>query len=297
MPFFNKVRRWFYLTVGLSSKEFNGMLIFIPLIIVLLFSQPVYRAFLKPQTFHYNPQKLDSLLARLQPSVEIEEFALTSDGIQLPFMFDPNNASYQDFLALGFDNVIAKRIISYRNTGARFLYKEDLLKIRHIDSLHINQLWPYIRLPERTSVDVASSGTKTKAINLIRDLNYADTTDLKSIYGIGSVLSRRIVNYRNNLGGFVDLSQLKEIYGLKAEVIEQIHQRFYLEPDFVPAKINVNHAEEKLLTMHPYIDKKAARAIISYRMQHGKIQSADDLKKIYLLPDSIITKVLPYIEF
>ena len=45
----------------------------------------------------------------------------------------------------------------------------------------------------------------------ILDLNRADTTELKKVPGIGSGIARLIVGYRQRLGGFYQIEQLKDI--------------------------------------------------------------------------------------
>ena len=48
---------------------------------------------------------------------------------------------------------------------------------------------------------------------------------LKQIYGIGSVLSKRIVRHRDLLGGFHSKSQLLDVYAMDTNVYEDfIHQ-------------------------------------------------------------------------
>ena len=62
------------------------------------------------------------------------------------------------------------------------------------------------------------------------ELNMADTTTLKKVPGIGPVFANRIVKYRNLLGGFYAVSQLREVYGIDEETIkankEKIFNRF-----------------------------------------------------------------------
>jgi competence ComEA-like helix-hairpin-helix protein len=63
----------------------------------------------------------------------------------------------------------------------------------------------------------------------------------------------------------------------------------------MPQTININTADETLLSSHPYFSKKIARAIVSYRFQHGNFKSVDDLGKINLLDAKTIDKIYPYL--
>ena len=49
------------------------------------------------------------------------------------------------------------------------------------------------------------------------ELNEADTLTLKKIPGIGSTFARRIVRYRELLGGYYTVEQLAEVYGIDEE--------------------------------------------------------------------------------
>lgn len=61
------------------------------------------------------------------------------------------------------------------------------------------------------------------------ELNSADTTELKRLKGIGSVLSARIVKYRDKIGGFQSVDQLRRIYGLSEETYLQIEPHIWIK--------------------------------------------------------------------
>jgi competence protein ComEA len=127
-------------------------------------------------------------------------------------------------------------------------------------------------------------------------LNKADTADFKSVKGIGPVLAARILKHRQSLGGFVHTSQLKEVFGLDSVVIRELN-RYYVADGFVSSKLDVNKFTESELDKHPYLSLKQAKAIVTYRLQHGSYRSIDDLRKVKLLSESTIQKIAPYLSF
>jgi len=292
----DKIKRLLIKVTELSIKELNGMLIMLPLILLIIFSQPLYRAIFDKQLTLESSAKLDSLLA----TIKVIESPVPADYLsavdaRVPFYFDPNTATYNELLDLGFNRLNANRIIAYRNKGGTYKYKEDLLRIHEIDSLLTQNLWNYILLPGKPEIITITKTAEIKS-PIFLDINTADTISLKKIYGIGSVLSSRIITYRDKLGGFVSIEQLQEVYGLKPEVIESLKDRFIVSDDFTPFKFNINKLDEYQLAQHPYLDRKTARAIIAFRSQHGAFTSVEELSKIYLINDSLLKKILPYIE-
>lgn len=129
------------------------------------------------------------------------------------------------------------------------------------------------------------------------DLNIADTTTLKQVRGIGSVLSSRIIKYRDLLGGYASLSQLSEVYGLSDSVIMGLDTLAVIEMNYLPSMIEINRLNEKELSRHPYLNYREAKAIVSYRYQHGDYESVSSLKKVILLDSIKIQKLEPYLKF
>lgn len=63
------------------------------------------------------------------------------------------------------------------------------------------------------------------------ELNAATQEELMLIPGIGEVLSHRIVTYREELGGFDDLSRLMEVEGVGEVTYQKIASYLYLSEE------------------------------------------------------------------
>jgi DNA uptake protein ComE-like DNA-binding protein len=156
------------------------------------------------------------------------------------------------------------------------------------------------RIEVKTTYQVNRKGERPYQSRKIKtmDLNTVDSTWLMQIYGIGPILSKRIIKYRDLLGGFYSMDQLKEVYHLPEETIAILEQYVFLDLDHTPLeKISVNSNGLLEIASHPYISFALARAIVSYREQHGHYNVPEDLKKIHLMDDSTYLRVRPYIDF
>ncbi|MBQ8704550.1 MAG: helix-hairpin-helix domain-containing protein [Bacteroidales bacterium] len=128
------------------------------------------------------------------------------------------------------------------------------------------------------------------------ELNSADTLTLQLLHGIGPVFARRIVRYRERLGGFVSGTQLLEVYGVTPELLNHIGP--YLRIDTTAIRhINPNTLELKQLARHPYIEYYQARDIVRLRATGSRFHSVDDLRAIPSMADSTLERLLPYLDF
>ncbi len=146
-----------------------------------------------------------------------------------------------------------------------------------------------------TNAMAMSNTAKSDEKSLILDLNDCDTLDLQMIRGIGSVFSNRICKYRDKLGGYISVSQLKEVYGMDDKRYEIIKNHFTIKNNAIK-KININSANIKDLVKHPYIDYAIAKEIIIFRNNYGDYKSVDDLKNIHIMDEATFNKILPYID-
>lgn len=295
----SRLRAWIRSFFGFSRSETNAFLILLPLMALLIFSEPVYRYWFiaqQPRDFDNEKNELDSLTASW--SWTQRDSAIGKSLERRLFSFDPNTVSNEDLIQLGFNRTLAHRMVNYRMKGGKFTVKKDLMKIYGMDSTLYQRLYAFVDLPEKVEKEnvVKSFGKKENSVIEKFDLNTADTTQLIKVYGIGSKLSRRIVTYRDKLGGFVSRAQLTEVYGLDSAVIRELFKKSFIHENFKPRVININTAPEKELGEHPYIKYKLAKAITTYRFQHGAYNSVDDLKKIVLIDNVKFEKIKPYLS-
>ena len=113
------------------------------------------------------------------------------------------------------------------------------------------------------------------------DINTADTTQLKQIYGVGSVLAKRIVKYRAYLGHFAAMEQLKDVYHLPDSVYIKLQSRFTID-SLNLNRIPVNTASEKDLLSLPYLSKEEVRWVLAVRKARGAFSSEEELTNLFI---------------
>jgi competence ComEA-like helix-hairpin-helix protein len=193
-------------------------------------------------------------------------------------------------------------MIKYRSKGGKFRRKEDLQKLYTLSAEDYERLAPYARFGNEsstTSQPVAFEATpyknNTPQKSRTLELNGADAEALLSMPGIGPAYSKRIINFRTALGGFVSIEQLKEVYGFPDSTYQQLKDRFTINAGGVK-KLNINGASEQELGKHPYIGWKLAGGIIKKRNELGNYSQLEQLKQIPLINDEKYRKIAPYLS-
>jgi competence ComEA-like helix-hairpin-helix protein len=311
-------------TFDFSVAETRGFLVLTGLLALVLLI-PFLWDFLPdtvPDTTAADQHQLDALVAELvvestrrpanryadRPGSSESESSVPARPVRR-FAFDPNVISSDQWQELGLPRWLAERIGKYRVKGGHFRKKEDLLHIYDFPEDTYRELEPYIQLPgERaeprtpevlTAAAVPSPSAPesrpARPVPVSFDLNAADTTELKRVYGIGSKLSARIVKYRESLGGFASESQVREVWGLDSVVVAELLKHATLRAGGL-RKLNVNTATVEQLR-HPYLKFHVARAVVAYRQQHGTFNTPDDLLQVKVLDAATLEKLKPYLEF
>ena len=122
------------------------------------------------------------------------------------------------------------------------------------------------------------------------DLNTADTTLLKRVPGIGSSFARRIVKYRDLLGGYYVVEQLQEVYGMDRERYDAIYPYFTVGTAVRPLTLTIDS-----ISYHPYLSwrhKRALRRLLeaeepldwSHLMATGDFTRDDSLRLAHYMP-------------
>lgn len=230
------------------------------------------------------------------------------------FSFNPNTVTLDSLQMLGFTARQAQSIINYRQKGGVFRIKKDFAKMYVVDSLKYTLLSSYILLPDnfpakkttrKNSLDEKRAVVRKPYIkekkNVTKDsvygtkiqqeyrqpemvdLNKADSTSLVSLYGIGPYYAKKILRYRERLGGsFVSIHQLKEIDGFTQEKFQSIENRICINENGI-IRFSFWEIDDTFLKKHPYIGAYAARGVMLFLSRNQELRGLSGKELLYIM--------------
>lgn len=214
------------------------------------------------------------------------------------FDFDPNTINSIGWKRLGLTDKNIKTIGNYISKGGKFRQPDDIRKIWGLRKEDADRIIPFARIAETknstyNSTQSFSPQSSLPKSNSVIDINTATVQQFMQVPGIDHLMPYRIINFRERSGGFVNVQQLKDTYGMTDSLYQIILP--YLKTDLATVKkVNINTINEYDLNKHPYISKDIAKAIIIYRNQHGNYQTVEEVKKIAFINEEIFQKIAPY---
>ncbi len=151
------------------------------------------------------------------------------------FYFDPNTVNENGMNALGLTDRNIHTIVNYRNKGGRFYKPEDLEKIYGLNKEKAAELIPFIKIENQNKTYTPQKFSKTDSVYAVKkmyqpktpgiiNINTATPADFKNLPGIGDILSNRIVKFRDKIGGFKSVDDIKKTYGLSDSVFQNIRR-------------------------------------------------------------------------
>ena len=214
-----------------------------------------------------------------------------------PFEFDPNLIDSLSWQKLGLPTKVIKTILNYRNKGGKFNSADEIRKIWGLKKEDADILIPFISIANRSNTynnnGYISYKKYEKPLPKIIDINTALMEDFRILPLVGNA-AYKIVRYRERLGGFININQLKENNCVTDSVFEAMLP--YLKIiEITIQKLNINVLTDFDLSKHPYITRDIAKAIEIYRTQHGRYTKIEDIKKIVFINQATFLKIAPYI--
>jgi competence protein ComEA len=226
------------------------------------------------------------------------------------FYFDPNTLDAAGWQRLGIKDKTIASMQKYISKGGRFREPDDLRKVWGLRDDEKDRLIPYVRIAggqeKKYSNNYSSSYQPyekkeyekkpyEKKVIAIVDINTGDSAAYDGLPGIGGGFSKRILKFRDKLGGFYKVEQVSETFGLPDSVFQKIKPYLKVSGDNI-RKININTGTEEELKAHPYIRWQLAKVIMEYKKQHGNYKSLEELKKIMIITEEIYAKITPYLS-
>lgn len=282
------IKMYFYF----SPSERKGIILLSGILILIIFAPSLYRYF-KPR----NDLKITiNQLAELDSLSKKVGYSKSENITMEPFVFDPNTATDDELKQLGFSDKNIATLKNYLSKGGKIKSIEGLKKIYGIDTSLVNKLSSYIQIENsfqsKKSFADSAKVEKKKIVEPL-ELNSADSVSLVKLYRIGPTLASKIIAYRKQLGGFLNLNQLNEIWGFDEDILFDLQGKIYVDANKAN-RINLNTVTENELKTHPYFKYKLARILVNYRNQHGRFSNFNDLLKIKVINDSILSRIKIY---
>lgn len=216
------------------------------------------------------------------------------------FEFDPNVLDADGWKKLGLRASVIRTILNYRNKGGLFKQATDIRKIWGLNEKEANAIIPFIRIQGtqkglHDNSQAYKKGPFTSLNPEVLDINTATVQQFRQLPGIGFQLPYRIINFRQKLGGFVTIEQIKDSYGMTDSVYQSILPYLKVDSSTIK-KININTVTEHEYMTHPYVSRDMLKAIIIYRNIHGLYHQLDEIKKIIFISAEVFQKIKPYLS-
>jgi len=251
-----------------------------------------------------------------EDAAELEAFAETTKerkrqrefertALSTPFPFNPNTADSATLIKVGLKSWQVKNLLAYRRAGGHWKDADDFKRLYGLSEEEYQRLRPYIQIPppvkdvyftekDRVRQDSLRQLRPEKFAELtVLDLNTVDTLTLRKIPGIGVGYSRAIVSYRQRLGGFVSVAQLKDIEGLP----ERIEEWFSVGENVEVRTISINKTDFKTLVRHPYLSYEQVKVITTHIRKYGQLRSWKDLQLYPEFTPQDFERLTPYFVF
>lgn len=199
--------------------------------------------------------------------------------------FDPNTYTEKDWQNIGFSEKQTNAIMNFASKRGPFRYKEDIQKLFVVSDDLYERLKDVIDLPSNQTKGLYQTKEKNPSallseeemdVDMAIELNNASAEDLQQIKGIGPFYSKQIITYRDQLGGFLDVKQLLEVYKMSEDRLSEISPYITINKDFV-VPLDMNLASFEDLKAHPYIEWNVAKSIVDLRSQLGIFETVDQL--------------------
>ena len=203
----------------------------------------------------------------LELDVQLQHTIDSLKAIESPkiiYPFNPNFISDQRGYFLDLSPQEIDRLHAYRKQGKWINSVRDFQKVTGVDSTWLHTYSTFFNFPSR--VKKKHKKPAKKSFPPI-DLNTATADQLKQIYGVGEVLSQRIIRYRGRLQGFATETQLSEVYGLSPEVVARLQERCSIITPPTFKKIALREASVEELSKMPYLSYAEARKIVRLRTE------------------------------
>jgi competence ComEA-like helix-hairpin-helix protein len=226
----------------------------------------------------------------LQKEIDSLRFAEIEARKPKRYPFNPNYMTDFKAYTLGISPKEFDRLKYFRSKNQWINSAADFKRVTKVSDSVLAEISPLFKFPDWVTNPKPRSKSYKKSRNnngftelsFVQkiDLNLATLEQLQKVSGVGEALSKRIISYREKLGGFSDDIQLYGVWGLHHDVVKRTLNVFTVKSPKIIERININKASASDISTIPGISFDLAKQIWEFVELRERIESVSELEKI-----------------
>lgn len=303
----HRFQRYYF---SFNRSDRNAVIILSGILIVLILVKSIL-----PFVIPKHPADFSEIKAAFK-EWEREQLLLDSTTHLRLFAFNPNTITEAAMDSLDLPVFVKQNILRYKKAGGSFTSAEDIHKIYGMTDSLFQIIQPYIQTetnekekrlaihsftPNTTQAESNSFNQNyqtgeapSSTVPEMVELNSADSSALVALPGIGPVFAKRIIRYRDLLGGFYRKEQLLEVYNFPVETYNSLEESLQVDTLAVK-KLRINFLDFSELLRHPYLNKQQVEAIVKHREKEGPFKNLSKVAEIQAFDSETFARVRPYL--
>tara|TARA_B110000211_G_C14090555_1_gene558790 strand:+ start:1953 stop:2774 length:822 start_codon:yes stop_codon:yes gene_type:complete len=239
---------------------------------------------------------------------EIDSLRLVEIETRKPkrYPFNPNYMTDFKAYTLGLSPQEFDRLKDFRTKNQWVNSVADFKRVTKVSDVVLAEISPLFKFPEWVSQPKSrgnsfeqegrAKGFTELPFNKKTDLNLATLSQLEKVSGIGKSLSKRIIDYREKLGGFSADIQLYGVWGLHQDVVKRTLHVFTVKTPKIVKPINLHQASASDIATIPGVSFDLAKEIWEFVVLRGRIESVSELEKIEGLSEAKLKLIQLYLS-
>ncbi len=282
----------------LSKRNQRGMWVLVIVIFLIIITPRLLKTIIPTDPWLISEvqlsEEMDAMNSNIQRTKEQKSKSKKSKFHRPPCVFDPNQYSAKDWMQLGLSEKQAAVVLKFSKRGIRsnndlkqvFVISDELFEL-----IKDSTFYPSAEFKQDYK-NKSDSKSSYKIISV--ELNKSTEDELIQLKGVGPYFARKIIEYRDKLGGFHSKEQLLEVWNFDQEKLSVIENSITIDLETIK-KININTATVDELKAHPYISWNCANSIVKMRAKHQKYSNFEQLLESVLIDTELLKKIRPYL--
>lgn len=212
------------------------------------------------------------------------------------YPFNPNYITEYRAYTINLNDEQLGRLERFRESGKFINSTAQFKQVTGVSQQWLDSISPYFKFPEWVNKPKKFYSNKSYSREIVpKDINTATQDELKAVYGIGPALSGRIIKERERLGAFIDVKQVRGVYGLTDSTMTQLNKHFYVTAPLSFKKIALNNASRDELLSIPYFNDYLVDQLIKQRTLRDGFKSWDKVVLTSRFPEEKLELIQLYL--